>query len=85
MLKSPYVLLVLGLERLVVAVGHLPASAVDAGHHPGGNTFHHLLQHVLVPVQFLPGCDDGGPQFWLRLRLESLHFVFENSPDLRKE
>ena len=78
-------LLVVGLVWLVVAMGHLPASAVDAGHQPGRDGLHHLPQHVFLAVQFLPGCDDSGPQLWFRLWLQSLDFVFEDSPNLKKE
>lgn len=65
-----------------MAVGHLPAAPVDAGHEPGGDALHHLLEHVLVAVQFLPGGDDGGSQLGLGLGIESLDFVLEDSPDL---
>ena len=78
-------LLVVGLVGFVVAVGHLPAAAVDAGHHPGRDALHHLLEHLLLAVQFLPGGDDGGSQLSLSLWFKSLNFVFEDSPDLEKE
>ena len=75
-LQNSHHLLVVGLVGFVVAVGHLPASAVDAGHHPGRDALHHLLQHFFLAIQFLPCGDDGGSQLSLSLWIESLHFKF---------